>query len=43
LNDAQGGTTHTYWRQIGLLIENAPEDEESLNQINEIIKKHIDS
>ncbi|MDP9249026.1 MAG: hypothetical protein M3M85_00740 [bacterium] len=42
LDDAQGGSTHTYWRQIGLFIENAPGDEESLDQINEIIKKHID-
>lgn len=42
LDDKEGGTTHTYWRQVGLMIENLPKDEESINQINEIIQKRID-
>lgn len=41
LDDQEGGSTHTYWRQIGLRISNLPKDEESINQINEIIQKHI--
>ncbi len=42
LDDKEGGSTHTYWRQVGLVIDNLPKDEESINQINEIIQKHID-
>ncbi|MBX4204864.1 MAG: hypothetical protein KW788_01585 [Candidatus Doudnabacteria bacterium] len=42
LDDKQGGSTHTYWRQVGLAIDNLPKDEESLNQINQIIQRHID-
>ena len=42
LDDKQGGTTHTYWRMVGLAIDNSPKDEESITRINEIIQKHID-
>ena len=42
LDDKEGGTTHTYWRQVGIVIDNPPKDEDSVNQINEIIQRHID-
>ena len=42
LDDKQGGTTHTYWRTVGIAIDNSPKDEESMNQINEIVQKYID-
>lgn len=42
LDDSEGGTTHTYWRTVGMLIDSIPLDEESINEINAIVQKNID-
>jgi exonuclease VII small subunit len=42
LDDTKGGTTHTYWRTVGMMIDSMPLDEESIDEINAIVQKNID-